>query len=127
MMAKRKILIIDDQSFYLNSLEVALKKKFSAETAANYDDAINKLEHPSEKEFDAALIDIRLDQDDEENIDGLKILEWIKMNKPQISAFVMSAYREFSYAEQSLNLGAKHFFKKPIDILSLIAILEEKI
>ncbi len=126
-MAKRKILIIDDQSFYLNSLEVALKKKFSAETAANYDDAINKLEHPSEKEFDAALIDIRLDQDDEENIDGLKILEWIKMNKPQISAFVMSAYREFSYAEQSLNLGAKHFFKKPIDILSLIAILEEKI
>lgn len=126
-MAKRKILIIDDQSFYLNSLEVALKKKFSVETAANYDDAIDKLEHPSEKEFDAALIDIRLDQNDEENIDGLKILEWIKMNKPQISAFVMSAYKEFSYAEQALNLGAKHFFKKPIDILSLIAILEEKI
>lgn len=126
-MAKRKILIIDDQSFYLNSLEVALKKKFSVETATNYDDAINKLENPSEKEFDAALIDIRLDQDDEENIDGLKILEWIKMNKPQISAFVMSAYKEFSYAEQALNLGAKHFFKKPIDILSLIAILEEKI
>jgi len=126
-MAERKILIIDDQSFYLNSLEVALKKKFSVETATNYDDAIDKLEHPPEKEFDAALIDIRLDQDDEENIDGLKILEWIKMNKPQISAFVMSAYREFSYAEQALNLGAKHFFKKPIDILSLIAILEEKI
>jgi len=127
IMAEKKILIIDDQSFYLNSLEVALKKKFSVETAANYDDAIDKLENPSEKEFDAALIDIRLDQDDEENIDGLKILEWIKMNKPQISAFVMSAYREFSYAEQALNLGAKHFFKKPIDILSLIAILEEKI
>jgi len=126
-MSKRKILIIDDQSFYLNSLEVALKKKFSVETAANYGDAIDKLEHPSEKEFDAALIDIRLDQNDEENIDGLKILEWIKMNKPQISAFVMSAYKEFSYAEQALNLGAKHFFKKPIDILSLIAILEEKI
>jgi len=126
-MAEKKILIIDDQSFYLNSLEVALKKKFTVETATNYDDAISKLKNPSEKEFDAALIDIRLDQDDEENIDGLKILEWIKMNKPQISAFVMSAYREFSYAEQALNLGAKHFFKKPIDILSLIAILEEKI
>jgi hypothetical protein len=25
-----------------------------------------------------------------------------------------------------LNLGAKHFFKKPIDIMSLVAILQEK-
>ena len=48
------------------------------------------------------------------------------MNKPEISAFVMSAYREFSYAEQALNLGAKHFFRKPIDVISLIAILEDK-
>jgi len=38
----------------------------------------------------------------------------------------MSAFKEFSYAEQALNLGARHFFKKPIDILSLIAILQEK-
>ena len=126
-MAKRKILIIDDQTFYLNSLEVALKKIYSVDTATNYSDAIKKLEEISGDEFDAALIDIRLDQNDDENIDGLKILEWIKMNKPQISAFVMSAYKEFSYAEQALNLGAKHFFKKPIDILSLIAIIEEKI
>ena len=126
-MKKKKILIIDDQIFYLKSLEVALKKIFSVDTATNYSDAIKKLEETSGDEFDAALIDIRLDQNDDENIDGLKILEWIKMNKPQISAFVMSAYKEFSYAEQALNLGAKHFFKKPIDILSLIAIIEEKI
>jgi len=127
-MAKKKILIIDDQTFYSNSLEVALKKIFSVETATNYDYAIEKLEKTTNVDkFDAALIDIRLDDKDDENIDGLKILEWIKMNKPQISAFVMSAYKEFSYAEQALNLGAKHFFKKPIDILSLIAILEEKI
>ena len=77
-------------------------------------------------EIDLALIDIRLDEDDDNNIDGLKILEWVKMNKPEIACFVMSAYREFSYAEQALNLGARHFFKKPIDVVSLLAILEEK-
>lgn len=121
-MKEKKILIIDDQLFYLKSLEVALKKIFSVDTATNYSDAVKKLND----EFDAALIDIRLDENDDKNIDGLKILEWIRMNKPQISAFVMSAYREFSYAEQALNLGAKHFFKKPIDVISLIAILEEK-
>jgi len=118
----KNLLIIDDQTLYLSSLEFALKKLFNVQTAANYQVAIEKLS----KDVDITLIDIRLDENDENNSDGLRILEWIKMNKPQISSFVMSAYREFHYAEQALNLGAKHFFRKPIDVLSLIAILEEK-
>jgi DNA-binding NtrC family response regulator len=118
----KTLLIIDDQLMYLKSLEFALKKNFTVLTAANYEEALEKLKN----EVNIALIDIRLDENDENNIDGLKILEWIKMNKPEISAFMMSAYREFSYAEQALNLGAKHFFRKPIDVISLIAILEDK-
>jgi len=118
----KKLLIVDDQSMYLNSLAVALKKKFEVSVASTYDDAVIKLKD----ECELALIDIRLDENNEKNVDGLKIIEWIKMNKPNVSAFVMSAYKEFSYAEEALNLGAKHFFKKPIDIISLIAILQEK-
>ena len=118
----KKILIIDDQPLYLKSLEVALKKKFEVLTTLNYNEAIDSLN----QHIDLVLIDIRLDENDEDNIDGLKILEWIKMNKPEISAFVMSAYKEFHYAEQALNLGAKHFFRKPIDVISLISILEDK-
>ena len=118
----KKLLIIDDQQQYLDSLTVYLKKKFEVTTSTNYNEALAKLKSGT----DIALIDIRLDESDEKNIDGLKILEWIKMNEPEVSAFVMSAFREFSYAEQALNLGAKHFFKKPIDILSLVGIIEEK-
>ena len=118
----KTLLIIDDQKLYLKSLELALKKNFNVQIAENFDEAIEELE----QEIDIALIDIRLDENDEKNCDGLRILEWIKMNKSDVSPFVMSAYREFHYAEQALNLGAKHFFKKPIDILSLIAIIEEK-
>lgn len=118
----KKLLIIDDQVLYLKSLEIALKKKYEVITSTNYADAISKFK----LEPDVTLIDIRLDENDEKNIDGLKILEWIKMNGIQTSAFVMSAYQQFNYAEEALNLGAKHFFKKPIDIVSLIAIIEEK-
>ncbi len=121
-MEKKKILIVDDQKMYLKSLEIVLKKKYDVFLSNSYDSAIEQLK----KEINIALIDIRLDENDDSNIDGLKILEWIKMNKPEISTFVMSAYREFSYAEQALNLGARHFFKKPIDVISLIAILEDK-
>jgi DNA-binding NtrC family response regulator len=118
----KKLLIIDDQQMYLNSLAVSLKKKFEVVLAGDYPTALNELK----QDVDLALIDIRLEETDEKNVDGLKILEWIKMNKPQVTTFIMSAYKEFSYAEQALNMGAKHFFKKPIDILSLIAILQEK-
>ena len=120
---KKILLIVDDQSFYLNSLALPLKKKYKVEKAQNYDNAIKILQ---ENDVDLALIDIRLDENDDTNTDGLKILEWIRMDRPNVSVFIMSAYREFDYAEQSLNLGAKHFFKKPIDIISLNAIMEEK-
>ena len=117
-----KILIVDDQDFYLKSLELALQHQYEPVLASTYDEAIKKLQ----EDISIALIDVRLEEEDPENIDGLKILEWIQMNKPEIASFIMSAYREFSYAEQALNLGAKHFFKKPIDIKSLRAILEDK-
>ena len=118
----KKILVVDDQVLYLKSLELALRKKFEVINAQSYEEAIGSIE----KSIDIVLVDIRLSEEDSTNIDGLRILEWIKMNKPEISAFVMSAYKEFSYAEQALNLGAKHFFRKPIDVSSLIAILEDK-
>lgn len=118
-----KILIVDDQELYLNSLAFALQKHFEVTTAKSFADAVEKLS----KDFDLALIDIRLDEEEDSNIDGIKLLEWIRMNRPEIAVFMMSAYREFSYVEQSLNLGARHFFKKPIDIISMLTILKEKI
>lgn len=118
----KRILIVDDQELYLNSLAYALRKYYEVGIAKNQQEALIKLK----EDFDIALIDIRLDENEEENIDGLKILEWARRNKPNLTIFMMSAYREFLFAEQSLTLGAKHFFRKPIDILSLIAILKEK-
>ena len=119
----KRILVVDDQLLYLKSLELALKNDYEVTLSTQYTEAIQLLQ---ESHFDIVLTDIRLDEDDDSNMDGIKILEWIRMNKVETSPFVMSAYTKFDYAEQSLNLGAKHFFKKPIDIISLKAILKEK-
>lgn len=119
----KTILIVDDELMYLKSLELALKKHYGVQLAVSFDKALEFLQ---EEDCDMALIDIRLDEDDDRNMDGLRILEWLQMNKPEVAPFVMSAYQEFSYAEQALNLGARHFFKKPIDVLSLMAILKAK-
>jgi len=88
-------------------------------------EALSILEKGDPK-IDIALIDIRLDPDDDTNIDGIRILEWIMLNKKEIDAFMMSSYKVFYYGVKSLNLGARHFFEKPIDIISLKTILKEK-
>lgn len=121
----KTILIVDDERMYLKSLELALKKHYRVHLANSLDGALQKLQ---EVKCDIALIDIRLDEEDEKNVDGLKILEWIKMNKPEVASFGMSAYayQKSSYDEQARKLGARDFFKKPIDIVRLIAILKEK-
>ena len=119
----KTLLIVDDQDLYLKSLDLALNRKFKIYLAKSFNEALSLMSN----DIELALIDIRLDEDDSNNIDGLKLLEWLRMNMREVIPFVMSAYQQFSYAEQALNLGARHFFKKPIDVLSLIAILEEKI
>ncbi len=65
----KTILIIDDQLMYLKSLESAFKKNYNVLTATNFEDSLDILS----QDIDISLIDIRLDEEDERNIDGLKI------------------------------------------------------
>jgi DNA-binding NtrC family response regulator len=123
MNTKKALIIVDDQAVYLRSLEFVLTKRFTVYTAESHEQAIELL---TNKQMNVALLDVRLSETDKSNIDGLRILEWIQMNQPQVTVFMMSAYTEFEYAEKSMNLGAKYFFRKPIDIVSLIAVIEQK-
>jgi ActR/RegA family two-component response regulator len=123
-MDKEVLLIVDDELFYARSLAVALKKEFQRRIIApSYEEALEKLETTP---IDVALLDVRLDEFDENNKDGLKILEWIRENKPEIRAFVMTSYTEMGYRDEALELGARYFFEKPIDVLEMRRILSGK-
>lgn len=123
-MNKKTILIVDDEKAYARSLAFALKKDFEAITAFSYDEALQILEKENP---DAALLDVRLDEKDDSNKDGLRILEWINENYPGINGFVMTSYKNMGYREESMKLGAKYFFEKPIDIIRMRTILKGKI
>lgn len=115
-----KILLVDDIIEYLNALENVLKGSFAVIKATSLNDAKNKMND----EIKIALIDIRLNEDDPENRDGLLLLEWIKMNFPKTKVIMMSAYREFDLAVDALNLGAEYFLRKPINLTELKGILK---
>lgn len=107
----KKIIIIDDIEEYLLSMEDILSSEYEVYKARSLDEGIDLLK---KNRIDFAIIDIRLDEDDPSNRDGLKLVKWINENSPHTISFVMSAYRDFDYAVEALNLGAKYFFRKPL-------------
>ncbi len=121
----KNLLVVDDEENYRFSIQFALKKHYQIFLARNMEEALEILKRNDVK-IDMALIDIRLAAEDDENIDGIKILEWIQMNQENIDVFMMSSYKVFDYGIKALNLGARHFFEKPLDIISLKTILNEK-
>ncbi len=115
-----RLLIVDDIEDYLRSLENALKNEYEIVTASSLEEAKKK----AKTGIDIALVDIRLSEEDKTNRDGLVFLEWLKMNMPEVPAIVMSAYQEFDLAVDALNLGAKYFLKKPINLKELSGVLK---
>ena len=115
----KNILIVDDIEEYLRSLKNALKNEFEVITAKSLTEAKEKMNDA----VNAVLADIRLDEENPSNKDGLLFLEWTQMNHPDVPVIIMSAYTEFDMAVEALNLGASYFLKKPINLVELKGLL----
>jgi DNA-binding NtrC family response regulator len=114
-----KILIVDDREDYLRALTSALRRDFEVKVAKSLQEAIANMD----ASVDVALVDVRLSEEDDQNRDGVRFLEWVKKNFPRVPTLMMSAYRDFDAAVEALNLGAAHFLKKPIDLRGLKELL----
>ena len=117
---RRKVLIVDDLDDYLRSLQGALSREWTSVCAHSFEEAQQRL---AEEEFDVALVDVRLSEEDSANRDGIRLLAWIREWHPSIAVVMMSGYRDFDAAVEALNVGARHYLRKPIDLRELKAIL----
>lgn len=116
------ILVVDDIEEYLDTIEGFLEDEHNVFKAKNLPEAKEILK---KEKMHIAIVDIRLDENDPSNKDGLELLKWIKEQNLDLPVIVMSAYREFDYAVDAINLGAKYFIKKPIDPNKLLEIIQE--
>lgn len=70
-----RVLVVDDQQIWIELFdEILCEIGLKVVTASNYDDAIRLLDTQS---FDVAVIDVRLDEEDPQNIQGMEILAYI--------------------------------------------------
>ena len=117
-----KLLIVDDVPEYVQSLKNALQSDFEITTAYSLSEAKEK----STPEVSIYLIDIRLDERDPDNYDGIVFLEWAKKKYPDKPVILMSAYKEYEERkDEILKKGAADFMKKPIFLSDLRAKLKK--
>lgn len=106
-----KLVIVDDESILLQGLiETYDWKSMGFEvvgTAMSGEQAIRVIR---EKKPHVVLTDIRMKQ-----ISGLMVMEEIQKENQECLFIVLSAYRDFEYAQQACELGAFAYLLKPIE------------
>lgn len=115
-MMKKKILIIDDDTYICNLLDNFLSTNgFDTDTAYSGSTAIEKI---NRNEYDLILCDYRLPDSD-----GLKILSITKKKNLFTPIIIMTAYADVRMAVKLIKSGAQDYVTKPVypeEILQLI-------
>ena len=105
---KGRILIVDDELVVRDSLG----KWFTSEGYAAYPvaGAREALEVIQQREFDIALIDIKMP-----GMDGMELQARLKEADPELTVIIMTGYASVDTAVQALKRGAYDYITKPVD------------
>jgi len=108
-MVKKKILVVDDERNVCEFLEEFLEfKEFETFSALSGVEALRLIR---EHRFDLVLLDIIMP-----GMNGMEVLEKIKLVQPDIPIIVVSGVRDRKMADNVLRMGAADYIPKPIDL-----------
>jgi len=116
---KTKVIIIEDDENILNSLKEILRSEgYEVDTATNGEEGIKKCKA---NPFDLALLDIRLP-----GMNGTKVLEVLHKEFPDMIKIMITGYPSLENAVASLKRGADAYLMKPVNPLTLLKVIKEK-
>lgn len=106
-----KLVIVDDEPILLQGLvETYDWKEMGFEIVGTAQSGEQAIQVIKEVKPHVVLTDIRMKQ-----ITGLKVIEEIQKTEQECLFVVLSAYRDFEYAQQACDLGAFAYLLKPIE------------
>ncbi|MFQ5575957.1 MAG: response regulator [Anaerolineae bacterium] len=109
-MVQKSILVVDDVADWREQLKSILKRSgYQVDTAANYRQALVKINHTL---AELVIVDLRLDPVDENNRDGMLLLE--QLSKLRINALVITGYGTADLKEKAQTLEAISFIEKGV-------------
>ena len=113
-----KLLIVDDETRFLNAIAHRLSKRgFNVRTATNGADAITLAQ---EDKFDIALLDLKMP-----GMDGSEVLRVLKEEHDFLEAIILTGHGSLESAVEVTKLGAFGYLPKPYEIDKLVQTLKD--
>jgi len=113
-----KVLIIDDERDFIETLEKRFRFRNIPVTAAL--SGADALEALSREEFDVAILDVRMP-----GMDGLDTLKEIKKRSPMLEVIMLTGHGSIESGARGMSLGAYDYVLKPVDFSELLDKVEK--
>lgn len=118
-----KVLIIDDEPTIRKGLiNIINWKKFQCEISGEAGDGVEGLEKIGEFEPDIVFADINMPE-----INGLEMIKEAKKIVPHCKFIILSGYREFSYMQEAIKIGAFDYILKPSSIEDICEVVRRAV
>ena len=116
-MNQKRVLIIDDDLLIRDMLyDFLLEKGYQVLTASDESGALNAIEA---REFDAAIVDLKLPDGD-----GLSIMKKLKTARPEVAVIMVTGHPSDDIRDKAYQSGAEAFLEKPFKVTRLASILK---
>ena len=112
------VLIIDDEEIVHKRLRPSIERMgCEVET---FLDPVAALKRIDEKEFDAIITDVRM-----EEVDGIQVLEHARSKSPRTKVIVITGYAMMALAREAMQKGAFDFISKPFKPSDIRAVIRK--
>ena len=116
MNKKRKLLLVDDETEFLETMARFLRKRnIECETADCCSQALDWL---AREDFDVAVTDMSMP-----GLDGLKCMEEMKKIQPALEVIILTGHGSLSSGLSGMKQGAYTYCLKPIDFEELLEMI----
>ncbi|SHM68029.1 response regulator transcription factor [Gracilibacillus kekensis] len=120
-MNEKVILVVDDEPRSRQGIKKTIERStehhYQVITAENAEEALNLINH---EKIHVLITDIRMPE-----VSGLELLKQLKKKAQDPVVIVISAYSEFEYAHEALELGVVNYLLKPIAKEKLMEAIEK--
>ena len=113
-----KILFVDDETAFLETLIKRMKKRGIDATGVNSGE--EALAFLDKNKTDVIVLDVRMPK-----MDGIQALRKIKKKWPLIEVIMLTGHASMEAAREGMEIGAFDYLMKPIDIDELLFKLED--
>ena len=121
-MSDKWILIVDDEESILTVLKSSLKRLGQEYRVVTVTNGQAALEQIKQRPFDLVVTDYKM-----AGLDGLRLLEQIRLERPDTRVILMTAYGSSSVEAEASRLKAYRYIAKPLEINAFREIVKEAV